>query len=315
MRALVAAAAMTIGSFAFQLGLQAGWFNGLTWAAPWAWGASSALWLWWIVTHPRIEDEWLKSLHVRLGKSIHLIRLALCLVILLCVGFGVRALVKRAQKPIAANVSTEGEQSKVSSPPQPVNTTETPTPAPRLRSNHINTLATSKTVQSQIEQHGTDSGAVVGNITTGPCSNVQIGGSSNQAQTNCVPEMRRLTDQEKAQLSSLANTPVDLIVWANGGDKKAWDLGQDICSALRSASWRIQAPECVEAMIGPPLGGGVDMAIFINPVEIEQIDATQMRIHILGVSQLVQMLRSFGLSVGIAPSEKVPPKFVKIVMG
>ena len=172
-----------------------------------------------------------------------------------------------------------------------------------------------KKEKDKIEQHGTGNGAVGGSITTGPCSNVQIGGSGNQAQTNCVPQARRLSDQEKAELASLSNTPLDLIVWAHGDDKNAWNLGQDICLALRSAGWRIQHPECVEVMIGPPLEGNINVAMFLNPAEIEWIDGTQMRVHLEGVGQLVNVLRSFGLSVVVSQSEKVPPKFVKLVMG
>ncbi len=169
--------------------------------------------------------------------------------------------------------------------------------------------------EAKIDLHGKGAGAVVGSITTGPCSTVQIGGSDNQSQINCVPQARRLTDEEKTRLGSLTNTPLDLIVWAHGEDKNAWNLGQDICLALRNAGWRIQHPECVDAMIGPPLGGNVDMAVFLNPSDMDLVDATHTRVHLPGVSQLVNILRSFGLSVGLSPSEKVPPKFVKIVMG
>lgn len=95
---------MTIGSVAFQLGLQAGWFNRLTWLAPWAWGLSAALWLWWVVTHPKIEDDWLKALHVRLGSRVHLIRIFLCVVVLICVALGIRATIEHME-PTAATVA------------------------------------------------------------------------------------------------------------------------------------------------------------------------------------------------------------------
>jgi hypothetical protein len=39
----------------------------------------------------------------------------------------------------------------------------------------------------KIEQHGTGNGAVGDSITTGPCSNVQVGGNGNQATVNCGP--------------------------------------------------------------------------------------------------------------------------------
>lgn len=67
MRGFVAAIAMTVGSVAFQLGLQAGWFNSWLWAAPWAWGASVALWVLWLISHPRVEKEWMKEFHLKMG--------------------------------------------------------------------------------------------------------------------------------------------------------------------------------------------------------------------------------------------------------
>jgi hypothetical protein len=102
MRTVVAAGAVTVGSFAFQLGLQAGWFNGVTWIAPWAWGASAALWLWWIITHPKVEKDWLQALHIRLGARVHPIRAVLCLAMLICVSLGIRALVKRQGGPTSS---------------------------------------------------------------------------------------------------------------------------------------------------------------------------------------------------------------------
>jgi hypothetical protein len=89
---------MTVGSFAFQLGLQAGWFNSLTWLAPWAWGTSGALWVWWLISHPKIEKEWLRGFHEKVGKGIHPIRLALALLVLLVIGFVITALVRKPQQ-------------------------------------------------------------------------------------------------------------------------------------------------------------------------------------------------------------------------
>jgi hypothetical protein len=53
--------------------------------------------------------------------------------------------------------------------------------------------------RSKIEQHGESSGAVGGSITTGPCSNTQVGGKSNQGSVNCgiteSPDTSHLTAQ------------------------------------------------------------------------------------------------------------------------
>lgn len=127
MRTWIAALAMTIGSFGFQLGLQAGWFNRLTWLAPWAWGLSAALWLLWIITHPKVENEWLQALHVKLGPKIHPIRIALCLVVLLCVSLGIGALVKNPVPPLPPHgqgketqqQGPSGSTLKIELPPHP----------------------------------------------------------------------------------------------------------------------------------------------------------------------------------------------------
>jgi len=52
---------------------------------------------------------------------------------------------------------------------------------------------------------GSNNGQVGGGVTTGPCSNVQIGGSGNEATTNCLPPERHLTDAQKTVLSNLAD--------------------------------------------------------------------------------------------------------------
>jgi len=46
---------------------------------------------------------------------------------------------------------------------------------------------TTKKLPAQVEQHGTGSGAVGGNVSQGPCSSLQVGGSNNQSTVNCGP--------------------------------------------------------------------------------------------------------------------------------
>lgn len=49
------------------------------------------------------------------------------------------------------------------------------------------------TGKAKIDQHGVGNRAIGGSITTGPCSNVQVGGSGNQATTNCEQPLLVLT--------------------------------------------------------------------------------------------------------------------------
>jgi hypothetical protein len=55
----------------------------------------------------------------------------------------------------------------------------------------------------KIEQHGEGNGAVGGSITTGPCSNVQVGGSNNTATTNCRPPQRTISEPDKKEMISV----------------------------------------------------------------------------------------------------------------
>lgn len=43
-----------------------------------------------------------------------------------------------------------------------------------------------------------DNAQVSGDVQAGPCSNIQVGGSNNQATTNCVPPDRQLTDSQRS---------------------------------------------------------------------------------------------------------------------
>lgn len=132
---------------------------------------------------------------------------------------------------------------------------------------------------------------------------------------NYGPPQRRLTQPEIQTLATLHHTPLDLIVWANAGDKNAWNLGEDICMALRDgAHWRVAQKNCVEAMIPGEASSGIDLAVFVNPLDMQKIDQSTTRIYLEGVTPLVTKLRSFGLSVFVGPSDKVPKNFVKIVM-
>jgi hypothetical protein len=56
MRASIAPIAMTIGSAAFQLTLQAGKLNRFTWAAPYLWIVCVLLWVAWVCSHPTARE-------------------------------------------------------------------------------------------------------------------------------------------------------------------------------------------------------------------------------------------------------------------
>jgi len=59
--------------------------------------------------------------------------------------------------------------------------------------------------QVRIEQHGSGNGAILGSVTQGPCSNLQVGGSNSQASINCAPEWH-FTDAQRIKWSSFVAT-------------------------------------------------------------------------------------------------------------
>jgi hypothetical protein len=77
---------------------------------------------------------------------------------------------------------------------------------------------------------GTGGGTVGGGITAGPCSNIQVGGNGNQAQTNCGPIDRHLSvDQRGAIKNAIAAFPdgVKLQVYTPQGSEP-FQFGKEI---------------------------------------------------------------------------------------
>ena len=84
---------------------------------------------------------------------------------------------------------------------------------------------------------GNNNGQVGGSVTTGDCSNVQIGGTGNQATTNCVPPDRHLTQAQFDAISDVtkglpADMSAELEVLAVS-DKDAIHYASEIRDALQ----------------------------------------------------------------------------------
>jgi len=74
----------------------------------------------------------------------------------------------------------------------------------------------------------------VGGITAGPCSNVQVGGSGNQAQTNCGPIERHLTEAQKNSLIlALIGKPLKLTFGALVNVPDSQQFAIELCEALK----------------------------------------------------------------------------------
>lgn len=134
-------------------------------------------------------------------------------------------------------VVTKTEQDAASQPPKQIYKSP-PTPS----------IATTKTPkpkppQVKIVQHGTGNGVVGGNVTQGPCSTLQIGGTGNTATTNCGPQLppeRTLRPgDETALVSALSQHQGKVTIGALGTDSSSepYKFAQKLQHVFHAAGW------------------------------------------------------------------------------
>jgi hypothetical protein len=106
-----------------------------------------------------------------------------------------------------------------------------------------------------IEQHGEGAGAVGGSITTGPCSNVQVGGSNNQGTVNCAPPARRVPISKQRHLIALASeVKANVSIGCPSGSVEACRFAQDVYDILNAAHWTMNGNSVQYGiMAGPPI--------------------------------------------------------------
>src|ERR1700733_9491773 len=97
MRTFIFLLASTVGSWAFQMSVDAGYMKHFTWGVPWVWGVCVALWAFWLISHETVKTKWLKGFHDRVGKGVIPIQLAVSLVVFLLVGIGLRHVLPTAK--------------------------------------------------------------------------------------------------------------------------------------------------------------------------------------------------------------------------
>jgi hypothetical protein len=113
------------------------------------------------------------------------------------------------------------------------------------------------------DSHG---GSVGGNITQGPCSVTQIGGSSNQASVNCTPPSPRLSpDQKDSLVACLRTNPGKFGIVALSNNEKAYRYAKDWYEVFSSAEWVNQQPIPIGSMlVYEPVPNGLEFIIHGN---------------------------------------------------
>lgn len=161
----------------------------------------------------------------------------------------------------------------------------------------------------KINQHGEGNGAVGGNITTGPCSNVQIGGNGNEASVACGT-VRSLSTQEKTQLvENLRQVPPGIAtVWAV---ETGQSLGEDIYQTLKTSGWKMQEPGIQLMFLGQPMHEDID--VFVHG---ESGDTGPFSVSDPTVVKLMQSLKALGrFKTALGRSEKVDKGVIKVSVG
>jgi hypothetical protein len=159
-----------------------------------------------------------------------------------------------------------------------------------------------------------NSGSVGGNITQGPCSNLQIGGNKNQAiGGNCGPPSRRISPEIRASLIEiLSKTPGDIAVDSLASDSEGLRFALDWREVLGAAGWRIQ-------QIGTDLLSAYGVFVVMDGDRREDSvaeSAIPPDTPVAGLLQALHKLNVEGLSVSTSPKVKnLPEGTVRLIIG
>jgi hypothetical protein len=194
---------------------------------------------------------------------------------------------------------------------QPANSVEQKTDQIPQKNNSASKLLSSNKPPKKTTTPSNDNrGSVGGSITQGPCSNLQIGGSNNQATANCG-NVRSLTQEEKTQLvENLRQAPPGVAtVWAVDSGQK---LGMDIYDSFRAAGWQMQEPKIQIMFITEPTIEDIDVFVHGEPGDTGPLSTSDPTTVTLMHS--LAALKRFK-SGGLGRSEKVSKGVIKVVVG
>ena len=156
----------------------------------------------------------------------------------------------------------------------------------------------------KIEQHGNGNGAVGGNITSAPCSSVQVGGNNNQATVNCSPPPERhlLKEQCGKVKQELSDKQLTIFVGALNVDD-AYDYAWDLFKCLKSINGlQLENARVMYMVKEGPSFTGIEVSVRGTPpentIQIELDDRTPQGIV---VKALVDANLN-PVSVGMSPT-------------
>ena len=140
---------------------------------------------------------------------------------------------KETGNPQQTATSTQPSQQSSSSPPTSPSPSSVNAATPKRGKGNVTGKqgAREKPISPPLVSTSGDNSPATGSISTGPCSNVQVGGNGNQATTNCLPPERHLSKQQIADLKTLViPSQVELTLTAEG-DTNSRTYAQEIFDA------------------------------------------------------------------------------------
>jgi hypothetical protein len=114
---------------------------------------------------------------------------------------------------------------------------------------------------------GDNNAQVGGSVTAGPCSNVQIGGTGNQANTNCLPPSRHVSPKQaedlKRCLSSYQGQAIEL--WTAPNQREVSTFGNELEAAFKGSGVKVDRSTVTSFDAVPPpliVSVGVNKQVF-----------------------------------------------------
>lgn len=148
---------------------------------------------------------------------------------------------------------------------------------------------------------GNSSGSVVGNITQGPGSIAQIGGTGNTAIIATPPQRVMAPEQKSAFVAALGIHPRSISVYCYSTDKEGCTYAQDFFSSFKQVGWD------VGKMVGIIFANPVDSQVYIT---VQNVNARPE-----GFIEVLDAFRSLGLPLHLLIQSDMKPEELRVTVG
>ncbi|MGB8672922.1 MAG: hypothetical protein WCD27_01095 [Candidatus Acidiferrales bacterium] len=141
----------------------------------------------------------------------------------------------------------------------------------------------------------------MGNITQGPGSIAQIGGTGNTAIIATPPQRVMAPEQKSAFVAALGIHPRSISVYCYSTDKEGCTYAQDFFSSFKQVGWD------VGKMVGIIFANPVDSQVYIT---VQNVNARPE-----GFIEVLDAFRSLGLPLHLLIQSDMKPEELRVTVG